>query len=205
MNLSHRLFLAVVVFSTAHAFAGDEVPIDTAPVKLEPWESRWLEVESGYQWKILNNSPLNYEIVPTQFSIRNKAKWGHKFSDGSNLVFRDRFTLLASYLASGPETGYLGISIGPVLEWHPAHDKWSTYFSAGGGAGITDSSGGETGGLGQDFTLNWYASLGFRYHLQHDCHIFAGLYFIHHSNGGMTDPNPGIDNLGFTIGISKRF
>jgi len=33
----------------------------------------------------------------------------------------------------------------------------------------------------------------------------AGAMFQHMSNGGATDPNPGIDALGFTIGCSWRF
>jgi hypothetical protein len=33
----------------------------------------------------------------------------------------------------------------------------------------------------------------------------GGVYFIHHSQSGMTDPNPGIDALGFTPGCSWKF
>ncbi|NJM37631.1 MAG: acyloxyacyl hydrolase, partial [Akkermansiaceae bacterium] len=35
--------------------------------------------------------------------------------------------------------------------------------------------------------------------------LLGGAYFIHHSNLGLTDPNPGIDALGFTLGCSFKF
>ena len=35
--------------------------------------------------------------------------------------------------------------------------------------------------------------------------LLGGIYFIHHSNLGLTDPNPGIDALGFTLGCSWKF
>jgi hypothetical protein len=35
--------------------------------------------------------------------------------------------------------------------------------------------------------------------------VLGGAYFIHHSNGGQTSPNPGIDALGFTIGMGWQF
>lgn len=31
--------------------------------------------------------------------------------------------------------------------------------------------------------------------------LLAGAYFTHHSNLGMTQPNPGIDVLGVNIGV----
>jgi lipid A 3-O-deacylase len=34
--------------------------------------------------------------------------------------------------------------------------------------------------------------------------VTAGIYFTHHSNLGMTKPNPGIDLLGVNVGWSGR-
>jgi len=42
--------------------------------------------------------------------------------------------------------------------------KTSAFFSIGGGAGWTNSSGG-TDGLGPDLTLNWFTQLGLRHEI----------------------------------------
>ena len=59
--------------------------------------------------------------------------------------------------------------------------------------------------MGQDFTLNWFSQLGIRQSITEDLSILGSAYFTHHSNGGMTDPNPGIDALGFTVGLGWKF
>jgi hypothetical protein len=64
---------------------------------------------------------------------------------------------------------------------------------------------GVPGGQGQDFTLNWFAHLGVQQVLTDRMSLRAGAMFQHMSNGGATDPNPGIDAIGFTLGISRRF
>jgi hypothetical protein len=61
------------------------------------------------------------------------------------------------------------------------------------------------GGQGQDFTLNWFAQLGLRRELTENLSLLGGAYFLHHSNGGQTSPNPGIDALGFTVGLGWTF
>ena len=35
--------------------------------------------------------------------------------------------------------------------------------------------------------------------------VTGALYFTHHSNLGMTDPNPGIDVLGLNVGLVFAF
>jgi hypothetical protein len=60
-------------------------------------------------------------------------------------------------------------------------------------------------GQGQDFTLNWFSEFGLRQQIAKDLSIMGGVYFLHHSNGGQTTPNPGIDALGATIGLGWQF
>ena len=71
-------------------------------------------------------------------------------------------------------------------------------FAVGGGAGAIDSTD-VVGGQGQDFTFNWFANLGLRYQLNEDFSLQGGLLFQHLSNAGATDPNPGLDVLGFSL------
>jgi hypothetical protein len=78
------------------------------------------------------------------------------------------------------------------------------YFSIGGGFGVIDSTD-VVGGQGQDFTLNWFAKTGIQYQMNETTALFAGPFFQHMSNGGATTPNPGIDALGFSLGMSFSF
>ena len=64
---------------------------------------------------------------------------------------------------------------------------------------------GGTDGMGQDFTFNWFTQLGLRREILENVSLSGGVYFIHHSNLGMTDPNPGIDALGFSLGVGWGF
>lgn len=168
----------------------------------EAWE---LTLESGYLWNIGDNTPLDYEIVPTQLTLRTPAQL-HWWEDenGARLIVRGRYSLMMETFTVGPESGYLGISGAPSIEYWFADAKTSAFFSIGGGVGITDSTY-VRGGLGHDLTLNWFWNLGLRRELTDDLSVLGGAYFVHHSNGGRTKPNPGIDALGFTLGLGWRF
>ena len=183
--------LAAPVF----AFENSGHPADT-------WE--WT-VESGYLWNVGHNTDINYEIIPTQLTLRSPIVWTlWEDEAGSKLVVRNRISALFEAITAGPEDYYIGIAGAPSLEyWFPSR-KTSLYFSIGGGLGWTDSAGGEQA-LGQDLTFNWLTQLGVRHQLGENVSLLIGPYFIHHSNMGMTDPNPGIDAFGFTIGCSWKF
>jgi hypothetical protein len=47
--------------------------------------------------------------------------------------------------------------------------------------------------------------VGLRQEITPGVSLPGGVCFTHHSNLGMTDPNPGIDALGFTLGRSWKF
>ncbi len=171
----------------------------------EPWRRWEVTLESGYLWNVGDNTPLDYEIAPTQLTFRGPPNFEWQVGRASSvLVVRPRFSLLLESVVEGPEDYYLGASAAPSLEWWLPSGKTSLFFSVGGGAGFTNSTR-VPGGQGQDFTLNWFAQLGVRQEWRPGFAVLAAAYFLHHSNGGQTDPNPGIDALGFTFGVGWRF
>ncbi|MBK1832270.1 acyloxyacyl hydrolase [Verrucomicrobiaceae bacterium R5-34] len=177
----------------------------TPAEKQEPsWKRRVMDVETGLIWNVGNNTPISYRIVPTQISWRLPYSMKKDFANGSKLIARHQFSLIGDYIQHGPEDYYLGVSAAPSIEWWSPNDKWSAYFAIGGGVGLTNSTD-VVGGQGQDFTLNWFAKSGLRYQVSQDFGIYGGAFFQHLSNGGQTDPNPGVDALGFTMGVSFSF
>ena len=194
--------LAVWGMLVASAVAGGTPrPADGAH-PADSWE--WT-LESGYLWECGHNTNIDYEIIPTQLTLRSPVMWTWWEGDaGDRLVVRNRFSALFETITVGPEDYYIGIAGAPSIEyWFPAA-KTAAFFSIGGGGGWTNSSGG-TNGLGQDLTFNWFTQLGLRHEIRPGISMSGSLYYIHHSNLGLTDPNPGIDALGFTLGWSWLF
>lgn len=169
-----------------------------------PWETGALNVETGLLWNIGTGTPLSYRLVPTQLSWRSKEFLGHAFADGSRIMIRHRLTLIGTWIQQGPESHYAGFSGSPSVEWWDRTGTWSLFTGAGGGFGLLDSRG-VRGGQGQDFTLNWFIRGGVEIVAAKQRSFSAGIMYQHLSNGGQTEPNPGIDALGFTLGYSWRF
>lgn len=161
-------------------------------------------LESGLLWQVGDNTPISYRLVPTQLSWRSPGVLRRDFSDGSMLVIRHRLTLLGAWVQHGPESYYIAWSASPSIEWWNSARTWSVYGGAGGGFGLTDSRGVE-GGQGQDFTFNWFARGGVERRIAPSASLNVGVMFMHMSNRGQTDPNPGIDALGFVIGYARAF
>lgn len=170
----------------------------------EPWMAPAVDLESGLLWQVGRNTPLSYRLVPTQLSWRSAEFLGRGFADGSRLIVRHRLTLIATWIQSGPESHYVGVAGSPSVEWWNKAETWSLYGGAGGGVGVIDSRG-VSGGQGQDFTLNWFARGGIERVISRRGRLSLGAMFQHLSNGGQTDPNPGIDAVGFTLGWSWVF
>ena len=191
----------LLYLSAALAHAGCGGP----PAEFHPSDTWEWTLESGYLWKFGSNTDIDYEIIPTQLTLRSPVAWTLWKNDaGARLVVRNRFSALFESITRGPEDFYLGLSGAPSVEyWFPSQ-KTSAYFSIGGGIGWADSSGGDNG-LGQDFTFNWFSQLGLRRKVSENLSLLGGVYFQHLSNLGMTDPNPGIDAVGFTLGCSWKF
>ncbi len=198
-----RQFIAALLLSTT-AFAGTEFQPQPPPPALQPWNAHAIDFETGMLWKVGGDTTFNYRIVPFMVSWRSPRMFGIDFANGSALVVRNKITGMANWFEDGSENRYLGISAAPSIEWWDTSGTWSVFGSIGGGVGFTDSQG-VPGGLGQDFTLNWYGQLGVSRVLTEHWSVRASAMFQHMSNGGATDPNPGVDALGFVIGVSRAF
>lgn len=168
------------------------------PGELRPWEEHAFSVENGLLWQARHSTPLSYRLVPTQLSWRSPESFGWQFPS-SRLVIRNRVTLLGTWIQQGPESHYVALAASPSVErWNKA-GTWCTYGGAGGGLGWLDSQN-VKGGQGQDFTFNWFARMGVEHIGSHRIRWSAGVMFHHMSNGGQTNPNPGIDAVGVTLG-----
>jgi hypothetical protein len=165
---------------------------------------KWaLDLESGAIWRVTNEPPIGYAILPQMLSAHT-PQHARMVVGGHDLTLRSRFSLLAEPVAHGPESLYLGLSAGPSLEYWFAGKKACAYAGAGGGFGVIDSTN-VPGGQGQDFTLNWYATSGLRYYPKDNLAVSGGIFFQHLSNGGATDPNPGLNCLGPVLGLTWHF
>ena len=121
-------------------------------------------------------------------------------------MLRSRFSLLLEPIVVGPEKFYLGLAAAGELEWRHPSNRFEAFFASGGGFGWMDSKGYEiAGGQGQDFNLNWLVHTGIRYRTKSGWRWSAGAYFQHISNRGMNKINPGLNSLGPTLAVSRRF
>ncbi len=170
-----------------------------------PWERWEAGVEAGYLVQVGDDTPIDYELGLVEWVVRGPMHFQlWEGEAGARLVVRPRFALITEAVLEGPEDLYVGFSAAPVLEFWPAVGSRAWYAAAGGGAGFINS-GDVEGGQGQDFTLNWFAQAGVRQQLRPQLDGLAAVTFQHMSNGGQTDPNPGIDALGVTLGLIYRW
>ena len=163
---------------------------------------RWeFALEAGHLRKVRHNSPLDYRIAPAQVAWRSPAvfEWWRN-EQGARLTVRNRFAVVAETFLRGPEDHYLAFTAAPSIELWSADQKTALFYEIGGGAGFLNASK-VTGGQGQDFTFTWFTQLGLRRQISARTALTGGLYFTHHSNLGMTRPNPGIDVLGLNFGL----
>ena len=170
----------------------------------QPWTTKAITAETGLLWQVGKNTPLSYRLVPNQLTWRSARRFGRTLDDGSQLLVRDRFTLLAMAVQQGPESHYIAFTASPSIEWWNKEGTWCWFGGAGGGFGWLDSQA-VPGAQGQDFTLNWFARAGIEWVSSRRGSWNAGLMFQHMSNGGQTNPNPGIDALGVTVGYAWSF
>jgi hypothetical protein len=167
---------------------------------------RWeVALEVGYLEKVKENSPLDYVIVPAQVAWRSPAflnLWNGE--SGTRLTVRHRIAVVLETYLEGGEDYYFAFAGSPSFELWAADKESALFFEIGGGAGLTNSND-IPGGQGQDLAFNWFTQLGLRHQFDKDQAITAAGYFTHHSNLGMTDPNPGIDVLGVNLGMVWQF
>lgn len=177
------------------------IPLSSVSVLRYEWDAT-----SGVLWHVGGGaSPLNYVITPLIISVKLPPISEHPFAGGL-LIHRTRISLLVEPFAAGPEHHFFGVAAAGDLEWKHPGGRFSAFFAGGGGFGWMDSKGYEVrGGQGQDFNLNWLLHTGVRYQTPTGWRCALGLYFQHLSNRGMDKVNPGINALGPTIGLSRRF
>jgi hypothetical protein len=182
--------LLLSLLATPSGVCADEHPADH-------WE---VAVEAGYLEKVRDNSPLDYVIVPLQVAWRSPATFELWQGDsGARLRVRNRIALILETYLEGAEDYYFAFAGAPSFELWNAAATDALFFEIGGGFGLTNSNG-TPGGQGQDFAFNWFSQLGARHQFGNRQAFTAAAYFTHHSNLGMTDPNPGIDVLGINLG-----
>lgn len=194
-----RFHPAMLALALAAAAAGARAQ---APHPADRWE---YAIEAGYLAKVGNNSPHAYRIAPLQLAWRSPAAFDlWRSESGARLAVRNRVALVAEAIVRGPESRYIAVSGAPSIELWAADRRSAAFFEIGGGVGFIDSRG-VAGGQGQDLTFNWYTQGGVRRQLTDRLALTASLYFTHHSNRGMTSPNPGIDVLGVNFGAAWSF
>ncbi len=206
VNVMKRFLLATAasLLCTLSIFAGPPAATPTIASSINPWDRHAVDFETGMLWKVGGDTPLNYRIVPFMVSWRSPRVIGHDFDNGAALIVRNRLTFMANWFETGAENRYLGIAGAPSIElWSPCK-CWALFGSIGGGIGLVDSQG-VVGGQGRDLTLNWFGQLGVEHRLNDNLSLRVSSYFQHHSNGGATNPNPGLNSLGALVGLGWTF
>ncbi len=177
-----------------------------AVATMPPPASRWeIDFTSGVLWKMGGGTPLAYTLLPQIISLKippiSERPW-----HGGTLVYRTRLSLLLEPIVRGPEHFYTGVTASGELEWRSRSQRFSGFFGGGGGFGVLDSRGYEIpGGQGQDFNLNWMLQAGARFRTASDWWLTFGVYFQHISNRGMDKVNPGLNAIGPTFGIARKY
>lgn len=190
-----RLGLLMGLLSNAPHLLAQEHPSDR-------WE---ITAETGYLKKVKHNSPLDYVIAPTQLVWRSPAMFDlWQGSSGARLRVRNRLAIVAERFVEGAEDYYLAFAGAPTFELWNADQKTALFYEIGGGAGFLNAKK-VPGGQGQNFAFNWFTQLGVRHQLSNKVALTGAAYFTHHSNLGMTNPNPGIDVFGYNVGLVWTF
>ena len=200
-----RLSLLSLAMTVAPSLAGPLVcTLPTPPP--EPFDAWEVGFASGSLWSVGNNAtPLDYVLLPQILDLKTPSHFGFRLGSG-DLRVRSRFMLEGAPIIEGPESYFFGLMGAPSIEWWPASRQWNLFASAGGGIGWMDSRGYEVpGGQGQDFNFTWFVEAGLRFRVTDTLSLSTSALFQHISNGGQDEVNPGIDSLGFTVGLSHRF
>lgn len=203
MKMRAWLLLFLGTFSTLQA--GEPMPVveHGLPSQLER-ESWTLDLSGAFLKKII--SPLAnhpYRMAPALLTLKSPG-WMHWPLGSGTFCIRNTATVIAEPIFGGPETHYFGLALRPSFEWWRGDERLSFYFSPGGGVGAIDSRG-VKGGQGQDFTLNILASAGVGWKVADRVSLRTGVLFQHLSNGGQTNPNPGLNAIGPELALSFSF
>ena len=106
---------------------------------ISPWERHSFDVETGILWQVGDNTPIDYQLVQTQFSWRSPYVFKWDIDGGSTVVVRNHASLIGTWMKKGRKIilRHLRITInGMVVGGRDA----IVYFSIGGGFGIINST-----------------------------------------------------------------
>lgn len=163
-------------------------------------------VTSGFLTRVGGGAtPLDYEVVPVIVSLKLPTHFDRAWH-GGQLTLRPRFDLLLEPIVRGPESFFGGATAAGEFEWRHPTRSLAGFLSSGGGIGWLDSHGYEIpGAQGQDFNFTWFVHAGLRVRTPGRWLGAFGLYFQHISNHGLNKINPGVNLLGPTFTLSRRF
>lgn len=168
---------------------------------------RWaIDYTTSVLWGVGGGAtPLTYTLAPQIMSVLCPPSSQRSFAGGT-LIMRARLSLLLEPIINGPETRFIGTAAAGDLEWRNAAGNFALFFAAGGGFGWMNSRGYEVqGAQGQNFNLNWLLHAGLRIRTRSNWRWSTGLYFQHISNRGLDKVNPGLNALGPSFGLSRKF
>ena len=199
--ISRRFFrnvgLALGLVWCGQGIAGEETP---PLVTFVDSSSRWI-FDTGVLAQVGDNTSIDYVLVPSNITWVSAPTWEWALGSGSQLSISTSFVGHGTWIAEGPETFSAGLSAAPWLEWVAASENWGWFASVGGGVGVIDSAPEVEGGQGQAFHFQWFAKGGVFFEVDDCCRFYGGPMLLHISNGGQTDPNPGIAALGGIVGL----
>jgi hypothetical protein len=168
---------------------------------------RWVvDYTTSILWKVGGGAtPLTYVLTPQIISVLCPPIRRLPFLGGT-LTLRSRLSLLLEPIITGPEKYFFGTAAAGDLEWRCPSEQFACFLASGGGFGWMNARGYEVkGAQGQDFNLNWLIHTGIRFHTSQNWQGSVGLYFQHISNRDLNKINPGLNALGPSLGLSRRF
>jgi hypothetical protein len=186
----------------AHAGAPEAAPSRWAA---DPaFDRASVEFSSGILFKALSPDATHpYRLIPLQLTFRAApgpvTQWGPY-----HVTVRHTLRLAWDVVSGGPETRYAGVVFRPTVELWDTRNPLVWHAGLGGGFGWFDTRG-VPGGQGQDFTLNIQGEIGLRWRLSERTAINLSGVYQHNSNGGLKEPNPGLNTFGPTVGLHWSF
>lgn len=198
--------LAVALLPVAAVVAENSATATVAGESSDPARQWEFDFQTGALWRVGGRSSrLDYVILPQLLTWKTPSFWQRRVG-GRDLVMRSRLSVLLESIARGPENYFVGVAAAGTLEWWNDARTQAWFVSSGGGFGVMDSRGGTVAGAqGQDFNLNWLLYFGSRFRWRENLNASVGVYFQHLSNGGMAEPNPGVDALGPMVSLGWKF
>jgi len=187
-----KLLIALVVLC-ASSLAGAQARPEDGGHEIQLWTGGGPSVPGGTSDTKVWNVGLRYGWILTR-------PHGPGFLNGR---FEYAIDVIPVFMVFQRYNTAYGGGFSPLgLKWDfAARGRFEPYFELGGGALFTNHEV-PTGTSGVNFTPS--AALGM--HVLGDKHAFSlELRYLHISNAGLSDPNPGINTVEVRVGVGKFF